>query len=150
VFFPEEDAKALRTYLEKGGFLWVDDFWGSYAWEVFANEIKKVLPPPDYQIVDVPLEHPIYHTLFDVHGVPQIPGIGTFLAGRTSERGADSAEVHVRTIADKRGRSMVFITHNTDVSDSWEREGEDPNYFRLFSVEGYRLAANVIIYAMTH
>ena len=88
--------------------------------------------------------------MFDLKGVPQIPGIGTFLAGRTSERGADSAEVHVRTIADKQGRSLVFITHNTDVSDSWEREGEDPNYFRLFSVDGYRVAVNVILYAMTH
>jgi hypothetical protein len=150
LYITDEDAVALRSYLEKGGFLWVDDFWGSYAWEVFENEIRKVLPPPDYQIVDVPLDHPIYHTQFDVKGVPQIPGIGTFLAGRTSERGADSAEVHVRTIADKQGRSMVFITHNTDVSDSWEREGEDPNYFRLFSVDGYRVAVNVILYAMTH
>jgi hypothetical protein len=150
VYFTDEDAAALRTYLEKGGFLWVDDFWGSYSWEVWANEIRKVLPPPDYQIVDVGPDHPIYHTLFDLEGVPQIPGIGTFLAGRTSERGADSAEVHVRTIADKQGRSMVFMTHNTDVSDSWEREGEDPNYFRQFSVDGYRVAVNVILYAMTH
>jgi len=151
LYIADDDAAALRSYLEKGGFLWVDDFWGSYAWEVFENEIRKVLPPPDYQIVDVTRDHPIYHTMFDLkQGVPQIPGIGTFLAGRTSERGADSAEVHVRTIADKRGRSMVFITHNTDVSDSWEREGEDPNYFRQFSVDGYRVAVNVILYAMTH
>ena len=150
LYITDEDAVALRSYLEKGGFLWVDDFWGSYAWDVFANEIRKVLPPPDYQIVDLTPDHPIYHTLFELKGVPQIPGIGTFLAGRTSGRGADSAEVHVRTIADKQGRSMVFITHNTDVSDSWEREGEDPNYFRQFSVDGYRVAVNVILYAMTH
>jgi hypothetical protein len=150
VFFPEEDAARLREYLQKGGFLWVDDFWGSYAWDVWANEIRKVLPPPDYQIIDVPPDHPIYHTLFDLDGVPQIPGIGTFLAGRTSERGADSADVHVRAIADRDGRVMVFMTHNTDVSDSWEREGEDPNYFRQFSVDGYRVAINVILYAMTH
>jgi hypothetical protein len=146
----DEEVVRLRAYLLKGGFLWVDDFWGSYSWEVWANEIRKVLPPPDYQIVDVGPDHPIYHTMFDVKGVPQIPGIGTFLAGRTSERGADSAEVHVRTIADTQGRSMVFMTHNTDVSDSWEREGEDPNYFRQFSVDGYRVAVNVILYAMTH
>jgi len=88
--------------------------------------------------------------MFDLQGVPQIPGIGTFLAGRTSERGADSAEVHVRAIADRQGRVMVFMTHNTDVSDSWEREGEDPNYFRQFSVDGYRVAINVVLYAMTH
>ena len=146
----DEDAKRLREYLLKGGFLWVDDFWGSYSWEVFANEIRKVLPPPDYQIVDITPEHPIYHTMFDLKEVPQIPGIGTFLAGRTSELGADSAEVHVRGITDKQGRVMVLATHNTDVSDSWEREGEDPTYFRQFSVNGYRVAVNVILYAMTH
>ena len=150
VYFTEEDAVALRAYLEKGGFLWVDDFWGSNAWDVWENEIRKVLPPPDYQIIDITPEHPIYHTLFELRGVPQIPGIGTFLAGRTSEMGADSAEVHVRAITDKQGRVMVFMTHNTDVSDSWEREGEDPEYFRRFSVDGYRVAVNVILYAMTH
>ena len=150
VLFPPEDAKALRTYLEKGGFLWVDDFWGSYAWSVWENEIRKVLPVGDYEIFDVPSDHPMYHTLFDLQGVPQIPGIGTFLRGQTSERGADSAQVHARAIADKQGRVMVFMTHNTDVSDSWEREGEDPTYFRQFSVNGYRVAVNVILYAMTH
>jgi len=150
LYIADEDAVRLREYLLKGGFLWVDDFWGSYSWEVFANEIRKVLPPPDYQIVDLTPDHPIYHTMFDLKEVPQIPGIGTFLAGRTSEQGADSAEVHVRGIADRAGRVMVFITHNTDVSDSWEREGEDPEYFRRFSVDGYRVAVNVILYAMTH
>jgi hypothetical protein len=150
LYFTEDDAARLREYLLKGGFLWVDDFWGSYSWDVWANEVRKVFPPPEYQIVDLTPDHPIYHTMFDLEEVPQIPGIGTFLAGATSERGADSAEVHVRGIADRNGRVMVFMTHNTDVSDSWEREGEDPEYFRRFSVDGYRVAVNVILYALTH
>ena len=98
VYFTDEDAAALRSYLQKGGFLWVDDFWGSYAWQVWENEIRKVFPLPDYQIFDVPANHPLYHTLFELQGVPQIPGIGTFLRGATSERGADSAEVHARDL----------------------------------------------------
>jgi hypothetical protein len=150
LYFTEDDAARLREYLLKGGFLWVDDFWGSYSWDVWANEVRKVFPPPDYHIVDLTPDHPIYHTMFDLEEVPQIPGIGTFLAGATSERGADSADVHVRGIADKNGRVMVFMTHNTDVSDSWEREAEDPEYFRRFSVDGYRVAVNVILYALTH
>ena len=80
----------------------------------------------------------------------QIPGIGTFLAGATSERGADSAEVHSRAITDQQGRVLVFMTHNTDVSDSWEREGEDQRYFIQFSVQGYRVAVDALLYAMTH
>src|SRR5262245_34952816 len=150
LLFSNEDAARLRTYLLKGGFLWVDDFWGSYAWQVWEGEIRKVFPATDHPIIDLPRDHPIFHTMFELQGVPQIPGIGTFLAGRTSERGADSAEVHVRAITDPKGRVMVFMTHNTDVSDSWEREGEDPTYFREFSVNGYRVAINVLLYAMTH
>jgi hypothetical protein len=58
--------------------------------------------------------------------------------------------VHVRGIADRRGRLMVLMTHNTDVSDSWEREGEDPQYFYQFSVVGYQVAINVLLYTLTH
>ena len=151
LFFSAEDAERLRTYLLKGGFLWVDDFWGSYAWDVWESEIRKVFPATDYPIVDLPSSHPLFHTMFDLTGVPQIPGIGTWLSGRgTSERGADSAVVHSRAIADAQGRVMVFMTHNTDVSDSWEREGEDPQYFYQFSIDGYRVAVNALLYAMTH
>ncbi len=115
---PEEAAR-LRQYLLKGGFLWADDFWGSLAWEVWAREIGKALPPSEYQIVDLPLSHPLFHTQFEVKRVIQIPSIGMWmnLGGGTSERGADSAEPHARAIFDKHGRMMVFITHNTDFAN---------------------------------
>ena len=152
LFFTDEDATQLRTYLLKGGFLWVDDFWGSYAWDVWATQIRKVLAPSEYPIVDLPMDHPIFHTMFDLRGIPQIPGIGYWRGSRggTSERGADSAQVHARAISDRLGRVMVMMTHNTDVSDSWEREGEDPQYFYGFSVQGYQVAMNVLLYSMTH
>ena len=152
LFFSDEDVMRLRSYLLKGGFLWVDDFWGSYAWDIWATQIGKVFPPGEYPIIDVPTDHPIFHTMFELRGVPQIPGIGYWRGsgGGTSERGIDSAQVHARGISDRTGRLMVLMTHNTDVSDSWEREGEDPRYFYRFSVEGYQVAMNVLIYAMTH
>ena len=151
LFLSNEDAARLRNYLLKGGFLWVDDFWGSYAWDVFAGQIRKVFPPGEFSIEDLPRDHPIFHAAFDLPDIPQIPGIGTWRGRRgTSERGADSAEVHARGISDSQGRVMVFITHNTDVSDSWEREGEDIDYFYKFSVDGYKVAINVLLYAMTH
>ena len=152
LFFNDEDAAGLRTYLLKGGFLWVDDFWGSYAWNIWLEQIRKVLPPSEFPIVDLPPDHPIFHTMFDLQGVPQIPSINFWYGsgGSTSERGADSAQVHARVITDRHGRVMVFMTHNTDVSDSWEREGEDPQYFFTFSIYGYQTAINVLLYAMTH
>ena len=59
-------------------------------------------------------------------------------------------EPHFRAIRDQKGRIMVVMTHNTDVADSWEREGEDPDYFHQFSPDGYALGVDVLIHAMTH
>ena len=151
-YFSPAETERLREYLLKGGFLWADDFWGSWAWEVWAREIGKVLPPSEYPIVDVPLTHPIFHQQFEVKRVIQIPSIGHWrgMGGSTSERGEDSAEPHARAIYDKRGHMMVFITHNTDFGDAFEQEAADPQYFYMFSVEGYQLGINVLLYALTH
>ncbi len=68
----------------------------------------------------------------------------------TSERGAESAEVHFRAIPDRAGRIMVLMSHNTDLGDSWEREGEDPDFFYKFSPPGYSVGINVLLYTLTH
>lgn len=150
-YFSPEDAARLRDYLLKGGFLWADDFWGSYAWDHFATEISKVLPSAQYPIRDLPLDHPLFRSQFVVKRVPQIPSINHwFRYGDTSERGSDSAVPHARGIADSRGHVLVLITHNTDFGDSWEREADDPSYFYQFSVEGYAFGINVLLYAMAH
>ena len=150
-YFAPEEAARLREYLLKGGFLWADDFWGSYAWEHFATELSKVLPPAEYPIRDLPLDHPLFRSQFVMKRVPQIPSISHWMRyGGTSERFDDSAEPHARGIADSRGRLLVLITHNTDLGDSWEREGDDPTYFYQFSVEGYAFGINALLYAMGH
>ena len=53
-------------------------------------------------------------------------------------------------IFDEHGNLMVVMTHNTDISDAWEREGEDPRFFYNFSPNGYAVGINILIYAMTH
>ena len=148
-----EEVDALSRYLRKGGFLWVDDFWGQAAWDHWTNELARVLPPPEYAIEDVPLSDPILHALFAVREIPQVPGIGFWRASRgevTSERGEETAVPHLRAIRDAHGRIIVVMTHDTDVSNAFERETEDPAYFRRFSVDGYGLGLNVLLYAMTH
>ena len=150
--FDAADAAALRTYLAKGGFLWADDFWGTDQWEQWEFELRKVLPAATHPIVDLPIDHPMLRSQFVVTEIPQIPNIGYFRrsGGDTSERGADSAVPTARIIADPDGRAMVLMTHNTDISDSWEREGEDASYFYAFSPKGYALGINVLLYALTH
>jgi hypothetical protein len=150
--FSEAEVAALRAYLLKGGFLWVDDFWGPTAWSWWADLIGRVLPPSDYPIRDVPPDHPIFRTLYEVQRVPQIPSIQFWRAsgGATAERGLDSPEPHVRAISDAHGRIMVLMTHDTDISDAWEREGEEEEFFYRFSIEGYGVGINVVLYALTH
>jgi uncharacterized protein DUF4159 len=142
----------LRQYLLKGGFLWVDDFWGNAAWEQWVDEISRVLSPVEFPIRDLSHDHPIWRAMFQIKELPQIPSINFWSrsGGETSEREWESAEPHIRGISDSHGRLMVLMTHNTDISDAWEREGEDPRYFYLFSPNGYAVGINVIMYAMTH
>ena len=149
VGFTADDAAWLREYLLKGGFLWADDYWGPWAWDDFAAEIAKVLPSAQYPIREVTPDHPIYKALFTVKRIPQVPSWQYWSgSGDTSEMGSQSATAHMAAISDDHGRVMVLMTHNTDISDSWEREGQNPDYFLSFSPEGYALGLNVALYAM--
>ena len=150
--FSPEDADRLRQYLDKGGFLWVDDFWGTYAWESFASEIAKVLPPGEFPIKDLTPDHAIFRTLFPIAQIPQVPSLNFWRGsgGETSEMGADSDQAHMAAITDQHGRIMVLMTHNTDIADSWEREGDDPQFFYHFSPNGYAVGLNSVLYALTH
>jgi hypothetical protein len=152
-FITPPEAEALRNYLMKGGFLWADDAWGDDAWQHWVGELHKVLPESRYPIFEVPLNHSLLHTLFDVKRIPQIPAIGnSYRNGRTDERWGDPTDdtAYARAIADEKGRIMVLITHNTDFGDAYEREADDPTYFYTFSVEGYAIGINILLYSMTH
>jgi hypothetical protein len=151
--FTAQEAARLREYLLKGGFFWVDDFWGTAAWDHWEEQIARVLPKSEFPIEDVRLDDPMLRSMFEVTEVPQITSIQFWVReGRstTSERGADSEVAHLRAIRDTSGRIMVLMTHNTDVADSWEREGEDPDFFYQFSPKGYALGIDVLLHAMTH
>jgi hypothetical protein len=143
------EAKRLGEYLLKGGFLWVDDFWGTPGWEQWSDQIHLALPGA--KIFDIPLSHEILHQMFAVNEIEQVTNIGNWLrTHNTSERGADSPHADFRGIADEKGRIMVVMTHNSDFGDTWERESESQEFFDLFSKKGYALGVNVLLYAMTH
>ena len=145
----DEEAARLREYLLKGGFLWVDDFWGTPAWSQWVAQIHKALP--EGEIFDIPPEHQIRHMMFPVGEIEQVTNIQNWLrTGDTSERGADSPHADFRGIADERGRLIVVMTHNTDFGDTWERESENKEFFEQFSPKGYALGINVLLYALTH
>ena len=129
----DPEVGRLRDYLLKGGFLWVDDMWGSEQWAAWRAEIARVFPPEEYPVVDVPLTDPVFAGQYVLKAMPQIPSIVYWRqGGDTSEQGADSAVPVFRAIRDAHGRIMIAMTHNTDIADAFEREADDPEFFRLF------------------
>ncbi len=151
--FTEEEALALRRHLQQGGFLLLADFHGDREWANCAEAMKLVFPEREF--FELPLEHPLYHGVFDIKAKVQVPnirlGIASEQSGVTWEGGDDSMEVHHRAIADDRGRLMVLALHNADMSDGWEREGESDYYFHNFSEKvAYPLGVNLIFYVLTH
>ncbi len=148
------EVEGLRNYLLRGGFLMVDDFWGEEEWANWNYEFDRVLPPDEYPRFEIPLDHPIYHIVFDLDEVPQVPALDNYLGrGLTYERpwepGTDTP--HIWGVNDKEGRLMAVICHNTDLGDGWEREGQSPEYFQKFSVKkAYPMGINIVVYAMTH
>jgi len=153
IYLEEDERQALRSYLLNGGFLMVDDFWGDEEWQGFYREIKQVFP--EFEPEELPLDHPIFHCVYDLTERPQIPAIGyarQMANGETyTAQGYGTEEVHYWGLYDTNRRLMAVICHNTDLGDGWEREGEDPWYFREFSEKkAYPLGINIIFYAMTH
>jgi hypothetical protein len=143
----QNEAKTLREFLLRGGTALFDDFHGPYEWDHFVTEMEKVFP--DREIVDIPKDHPVFSCFYKLDGYPQIAGLGSFLAGRSWEKGGFVA--HLRTIFDDAGRPMLFINWNTDMGDGWEwSNAEDyPGYIKYTSM-AYRMGINEVVYALTH
>ena len=148
--FSDVEAGRLREYLLKGGFLFVSDYWGERARVQFDEQIRLALPRGEYPIVDLPLNHSMWHTWFDMKNIPQMPSIQSWRrTGGQTDRGVVDPP-SARGITDEHGRLMVVMMHNTDIPDGWEREGEDPEYFYRFSPDAYAVGINIVLYAMTH
>ena len=142
----DTEVTALRTYLQKGGFLIVDDFkvqgWGGgmggYGWDNFAEQMLRVLPGA--QFVDVDESHPIFHAFFEVKSLRDFPQ--AYNAGRAVFRGIFEDN-------DPKKRLQVIINYNTDISQFWEWSGrglrpvDDTN-------EAYKLGVNYLIYGLMH
>ena len=103
VRFSDQDVAVLRRYLQQGGFLHVDDNYGMD--ESVRRELTRLFP--DAPLVEVPLEHPIYHVVYDFpKGIPKIhehdkkpaQGFGIFLEGRL----------------------VVYYSYQSDLGDGWE------------------------------
>lgn len=139
----DTEAAALRAYMQKGGFVIVDDFkaegdFGSQGWAPFLTNMQRVLPGARFLPMDS--SHPIFHSFFEVNNLDIIPQ--AYNAGKPIFRGLYEDN-------DPTKRLQMIVNYNTDVSQYWEWSGtglrpiSDTN-------EAYKLGVNYIVYGMTH
>ena len=158
----EEEVAVLRRYLAAGGALFVNDFWSAREWDGFAAQIARAVP--DRAWTELNTDHPIFNCVFDLRGpmhrlrVPTMQFWNRDFEADDAEsaphrifRGEGSEAMHVRALHDEKGRLMILVIHNSDVSDGWEREQENEAYFSRYSERiAYPLGINIIFYLMTH
>ena len=140
-----EQAARLREYIMRGGFIFLDDFWGEYEWENVQEQFRKIVP--EYEIKDLPLSHPIFHSYLDVEEVVQVPNVYNAQRGITSEKGG--VVPYYMGIENKDGRMVAFFARNCDLGDAWEWIN-DPAYPVKYGLPAYKVGINVVIYAMSH
>ena len=142
----EAEAKNLREYLLRGGFILVDDFHGGRQWKQFYKQLKKIFPKREP--VDIPISHPLFHCFYDIAELMQIPGAGAALRGKTYEK-RDGRPARCLGVYDDNGRLMMMINFNTDLGDGWEHAAEN-FYPRERSDMAFKLGINAVVYALTH
>lgn len=143
MYLTEAEVVNLRKYLQAGGFVIVDDFWGARDWDNFVWNMRRVFP--DKSFVDVGLDHPIYHSYYEIERVEQVPAVNNIVR-RTECYGCYP---EVKGMYDDDGRLMMMVNFNTDLGDAWEW-AENPAYPLDLSTYAYQMGANMIVYAMSH
>jgi hypothetical protein len=138
-WYPSEvEAAGLRTWLNKGGFLIIDDFYFR-QWDTFERAMKLVLP--EARIVPLDVSHPVFQSFFHIET----------LVGMTHPDNANAKAEYLGIFEDNdpSKRLMVVINYNNDIGDYMEWSGQGV-YAINFSNDAYKLATNYIVYGLTH
>jgi len=154
----KNEVTALREYLVNGGFLWIDDFWGQAEWMNLEVQMDRVFPELHWR--EIPKDHPILSSVFQLDECPQVPAkIFWDAFGETFDDPRGHREpvggipgvkdIHFKGLF-RDGRLIAVATHNSDIGDGWEREAENEQFFNVFSTKAYAIGINIVVYAMTH
>ena len=133
----DDEVKALRAYLLKGGFLILDDF-PNWAWQNVDLQFSRVFP--DLHWIDLTPKHPIFHSFFEIDNFDFIPQY--YMNGRPIFRGLFEGN-------DPNRRMYAMSNYNTDISEYWEHSAQgfkpvaDNN-------KAFELGINEFIYGITH
>lgn len=149
------EEEALQKYFRNGGFLMVDDVWTRQAWRHFQDIMKRVMP--EARARELTADHEIFSNVYNFETIPRVLSIRAWERGLDFEDWHDwrsepqDKDPHFQGIFDPNGRMVALYCLNSDVADGWEREGENHEYFKNYSVKvSYPLGINIITYVMTH
>jgi hypothetical protein len=135
----EAEAKGLREWLQRGGFLIIDDFYYQQQWDVFERSMRMVIP--DVRFVRLNVSHPIFNSFFTL----------TTLDGmhHPATEAARAEYYAVYENNDPAGRMLAVISFNNDIGDymEWSSGGWYPVNL---SNDAYKFATNFIMYGLSH
>jgi len=139
----DREALALRAYMQKGGFVIVDDFkargdFNSPGWEPFEANMKRVLP--DVRFFDMAPSHQIFHSFFEIEDLDIVPQAYNY--GKPIFKG-------VYENNDPNKRLQMIVNYNTDISQFWEWSGTGLRPIDQTN-EAYKLGVNYLVYGLTH
>ena len=132
VVFSEEEAENLRTYLESGGFLHIDDNYGMAPY--LKKELVKVFP--EAELEELGADHPIFKEIYNFpEGLPKIHE-------HDGKRPQAFGIMH-------ENRLVLLFTFESDLGNGWEDPSvhNDPEDVRKKALE---MGANIVAYAFGH
>lgn len=154
----DAEVESLRSYLQRGGFMWIDDFWGDAEWMNVEEQMERVMPGHKWR--RIPKGHALLNIVFPLEDCPQVPAKifwdnwrETFDMpdGHREPTGGIQGvrQQNCLGLFDENDRLMVLATHNNDIGDGWERESENQEYFEVFSTKSFAMGVNIVAYALT-
>ena len=131
----DTEVEHLREFVERGGFVLVDDFDGPWQFEQFRSQVRRAFPDRDF--VELPIDHRVFHSIFDLD---DLQGMGDYVAGGI---------VTYFALFDAHGNLAILAGHNNDLANFWEWY-DQPSMPLKPAADAFRLGSNAVVHAMTH
>jgi hypothetical protein len=151
----QAQAKVIREYLLRGGFLMLDDFWGPDEYARFEPSMKMIFP--DRPVVEIDSANAIFHSVYNLDDRYQV--LGQWALGNRGgyggggyggmNRRAAGTVAHWLGVLDDKNRVMVAISFNSDLGDAWEW-ADSPTYPEKMAGLAIRIGVNYVVYSMSH
>ncbi len=131
----DQEVENLRQYIDRGGFILIDDFDGPRHLTQLRSQMLRAFP--DRNFFPLKIDNPIFDLIFelqDLNGMaPYVPGGELVYYGMLNER----------------GEIAIVACYNNDLANFWDRIDQGSYPLRP-STDAFRMGINYLVYSMTH